>query len=137
MKVRDCFLSITKDVDIVNAEAEIDEVIRSLSRNPASRSVYVVDENERLVGMINVQQVLNILGERYLQSDVLPNLTQIMAKKAKDIMIEPKWISPDADIEEALKLAVKHNLQDIPVVRDGKVIGNLDCFEIINNVRIK
>ena len=137
MKVKDCFLSVTKDVDIVNTEATIDDIINSISRNPASRSVYVVDNEERLIGIINIQQILNILGGKYVQEDIIPILAQIMAKKAKDIMIKPEWVSPDDDIEEALKIAVKNNLQDIPVVKDGKIIGNLDCFEIINNVKLK
>jgi CBS domain-containing protein len=137
MKVRDCFLSVTKDVDVVNIEATIDNIINSISRNPASRSVYVVDDKDKLVGIISVQRVLNILGERYIQEDIIPSLSQIMAKRAKDIMLEPKWVSPEDDIEEALKIAVKYNLQDIPVVRDGRIVGNLDCFEIINNLKVK
>jgi len=134
MKVKDCYKQVTPSADLVKEDTPIKEVIEVVSRNPASRAVFVINEKEELIGIIGVQQILNMLGMEYSREDPLTLISQAMAKTASDIMIPPRWVSPESSLEEALKLAVQYNLQDIPVVDEGKVIGNLDCFEIINNI---
>jgi len=42
---------------------------------------------------------------------------------------------PADDLEEALRLSVMHGIEDLPVVEEGKVIGNLDCFELIKGIK--
>ena len=39
------------------------------------------------------------------------------------------------DLEDALKVSVIHNLEDLPVVENEKVIGDLDCFELIEGIK--
>ncbi|MBI2875549.1 MAG: CBS domain-containing protein [Candidatus Tectomicrobia bacterium] len=134
MKVKDCYQQVTPDVDLVREETPIQEVIRIVSRNPASRAVFVIDEKGELTGIIGVQQLLNLLGMKYSRQDPLTLISEAMARVASDIMVSPQWVSLEDEVEEALKLAVQHGLQDIPVVEKGKVVGNLDCFEILNNV---
>ncbi|OGW17895.1 MAG: hypothetical protein A3G93_09100 [Nitrospinae bacterium RIFCSPLOWO2_12_FULL_45_22] len=134
MKVKDCYQQVTPHADLVREDTKIEDVIKVMSRNPASRAVFVVNEKEELVGIVSMQQLLNIMGIEYSKEDSITLISQVMAKTAADIMIPPQWVSPEDDLQEALKLAVQHSLQDIPVVSEGKVIGNLDCFEIINNL---
>ena len=50
------------------------------------------------------------------------------------VLIRPA--RPD-DLEEALKMSVVHGIEDLPVVEEGKVIGNLDCFELIKGIKEK
>jgi len=134
MKVKDCYQQVTPHADLVREDTKIEDVIKVMSRNPASRAIFVVNEKEELVGIVSMQQLLNIMGIEYSKEDSITLISQVMAKTAADIMIPPQWVSPEDDLQEALKLAVQHSLQDIPVVSEGKVIGNLDCFEIINNL---
>jgi CBS domain-containing protein len=133
-KVKDCYQQVTPDVDLVSEGTSIKQVIKIMSRNPASRAVYVVNKDEELIGIIGVQQILNIIGMKYSRENSLTLISQVMAQTAADIMVPPKWVSLEDDLQRALKLAVQHNLQDIPVVDKRKVVGNLDCFEILNNL---
>lgn len=134
MKVRDCFTTVTPEVDLVSGDARIEDVIRIISKNPASRSVYVVDADGKLAGIISVKDVLNIIGAKYLQKGSIAALREIMATSAADIMRDAEWVGPDDDLEQALKVAVMHNMEDIPVVENEKVVGNLDCFELIKGI---
>jgi len=134
MKVKDCYQQVTQEADLVLEGTSIQEVIKIMSRNPASRAVYVVNKRGELVGIINVQQLLNIIGMQYSREDSITLISQVMARTAADIMTPPHWVCLEDDLEKALKLAVQYNLQDIPVVEGGKVVGNLDCFEILNNL---
>lgn len=133
-KVRDYFSLKTPGVDLVTPATSIERIIRLVARNAASRSVYVVDEDERLIGMISVKEVLGILGAKYARKRTMAVLHDILSTTAADIMRAAEAVSPDDDLEQALRIAVLHNMEDIPVIENGKVIGNLDCFELIQGI---
>ena len=135
MKVRDFFKKVTPGVDIVGIDTTVDDIIDIISKSPASRAVYVGDENEKLVGVISVREILNILGAKYLKKRSISVAHGILAKTAADIMLGAESVSPDDDLEDALKVSVVHNLEDLPVVENDKVIGDLDCFELIKGIK--
>lgn len=135
MKVRNCYQKVTPDADLVGVDTSIEDIIEIISQNPAARSVYVVDEEEKLVGIISVKEILNIMGAKHLKKRSFALAHGILAKTAADIMRDPEFVGPDDDLEEALKMSVVHNIEDLPVVDEGKVIGNLDCFELIKGIK--
>jgi CBS domain-containing protein len=133
-KVRDYFSLKTPGVDLVTPSTSIEQIIRVVAQNTASRSVYVVDRNEKLIGMISVKEVLGILGAKYARKRTLAVLHDVLSTTAADIMRAVEAVSPEDDLEQALRIAVLHNMEDIPVIENGKVIGNLDCFELIQGI---
>ena len=135
MKVRDCFRTISKGMDLVAPEASVEEVIGSVTRDPAARAVFVVDEERRLLGIISVREILAVLGGKYVSESSFGQTRELLATQAADLMQASYWVSPEDDLEEGLRIAVQYDLHDIPVVEDGRVIGNLDCLEIIVNCR--
>jgi CBS domain-containing protein len=130
-KVSEHYRSMSAGVDLASPEASIDEVIANVSRDPASRSIFVVDAGQRLLGIISARQILAVLGGKYSKDFSFGQTRELLATRAIDLMEVPYWVSPTDDLEKGLRLAVQHDLQDIPVVQDGRVIGNLDCLEII------
>jgi CBS domain-containing protein len=132
--VRECYQDITTGVDIVRPDATIEEIIESLSRDHASRSVFVVDPKKGLVGIIRVREIIKCLGARYEDNLGFGSALEFMADKASHLMGPSYKVKLDDSLEEALKIAVQAELYDIPVVdEEGKVVGNLDCMEIITN----
>jgi len=56
-------------------------------------------------------------------------------KTARDIMQQPVSVRVDETVEKALEVAVKSWLEDLPVTdAEGRVVGYLDCFEIMKNL---
>jgi CBS domain-containing protein len=135
MKVRNHYQTVTPNADLVDIDSTIEDVIEKVSENPASRSVYVVDDKQILVGIISVKEILNIMGAKYIRRRSPAVAHGILAKTAADIMRDPEFVIPDDDLEEALRLSVMHGIEDLPVVDEGKVIGNLDCFELIKGIK--
>lgn len=135
MKVNDVYRKITKVAEKVHPEDKLEEVIKKVLKSKLSRAVYVVDENDELVGIIRMREILKILGMKYLQEDAFTLLSDILAKTAKDVMIEPVSVSVDDSVGEALKIAVRYELEDVPVTKRGKVIGDLNCFEILLSIK--
>ena len=135
MKVRDFYEKVTPGVDVVSIDTTVEDIIEIVSKNLASRAVYVIDEEEKLVGIISIREILDILGAKYLKKRSILVAHGILAKTAADIMRDAEYVSPDDDLEDALKKSVIHNLEDLPVVENEKVIGDLDCFELIKGIK--
>lgn len=135
MKVRDCYQNVTPGVDLVSVDTSIEDLIDIISANTASRSAFVVDDNERLVGIISIREVIEILGAKYLKKRSFGLAHGILAKIAADIMRDAEFVDIDDDLEEALKIAVLHKFDDIPVVENGKVVGDVDCFELVKGIK--
>jgi len=135
MRVKDCYKEVTHEADLVRENDSIDKVMDTMAKAPLSRSVYVIDDEGRLIGTIIVRDVLEFLGPQFIDS-TCETVREIFAKKAGDIMRTPISVSMDDGIDKAIKIAIQEDLDDIPVCdKDGKVVGDLNCFEMINNIR--
>ena len=108
-----------------------------ISKDLKTRSVFVINEEEELVGIINVRDLLRVAGAKHLQRDTRMVIPYLTANRATDIMQPPFFVSPEDEIDDALRLAVTHDLKDIPVVERGKIVGDLNCFEILLNVNFE
>lgn len=135
MKVRNHFQNVTPDVDLISVDTSIEDIIEIISANTASRSAFVVDDTGELVGIISVREVINILGAKFLKKRSFGLAHGILAQTAGDIMRDPESVDIDDDLEEALRISVVHNLDDIPVIENGKVVGDVDCFELIKGIK--
>ena len=137
MKVKEVYQSVTEKAELVREDDSLPAVIQKVSRDPKSRSVYVVNEKEELVGIIDIRDLLRVAGTKYLQRETMTVISYLTAQKAADIMQPPVSVNPEDDIQEALRLTVQHDLKDLPVVEGGKVVGDLNCFEILLNVKFE
>ncbi len=137
MKVKEVYQSVTEKAELVREDDSLPAVIQKVSRDPKSRSVYVVNEKDELVGIIDIRDLLRVAGTKYLHRETITVISYLTAQRAADIMQPPVSVSPEDDIQEALRLTVQHDLKDLPVVEGGKVVGDLNCFEILLNVKFE
>jgi CBS domain-containing protein len=99
---------------------------RQLMRDYLFRSLVVVDEENRLVGMLNDQDILRITSTR-------SNVT------VGGYASQSPTITPDMDIIKAAKLMVQSRQNRVPVVKsttDRTVVGILSNVDILRNVEI-
>jgi CBS domain-containing protein len=131
MKVKDVYEKFSGEVDTVIASTPLDKVIDIFMKSKNRRNVYVVDDSEKLIGVITVNEIFTSV-----RPDISPNKIVFFLKKdnlktAKDVMIEPETVMPDDDLEDALRTAKIFKLQDVPVCKNGRLIGELDAFELV------
>jgi len=133
MLVRDVFQENSGFVDKVLENDSIEKVIAVMALNKATRTVFVVDELKNLVGVITIREIFDSIFD-----EMKPKILNWFNKKknlnSRDIMGSPITISLDDDLEDALRAAKASNLQDLPVCEDGKVVGELDCFELLDGL---
>ncbi len=134
MKVGDVYGKYTKDHATASPETPITEVIANAACDRGSRAVFVVDENAQLQGVIRMREILRRVGRHHVISRSFGRASDILATRARDIMIEPIAVSPHDDVDCALRIAVQFDLEDIPVVEDGRLVGQVDCFEMLHGL---
>ena len=91
----------------------------------------MIDGNQTLSGIIRMDEILRRLGSKHLPERGFMSASDILGTRAKDMMIEPLSVEPEDEVNEALRIAVRFDLEDLPVVQDGKVVGQIDCFEML------
>ncbi len=136
MKVLDCYKKITKNAPIVGENDSIEKVIDAMLADKKSRSVYVVDSKGELSGIIVVKEALDFLAPRFFGGQSA-KLRGLLATRARHIMKAPVFVSPKTPLEEALELLIESRLEELPVIENGKIVGDLNCLEVIDAMRQK
>lgn len=108
---------------------------QALMRENRFRHLPIVDEEEKLVGLITQRSLL-----RALPSDVSNfsrfEISYVLAKiKARDVMVKDVLtIDEDTAIEEAARVMADERIGCLPVMRDGELAGIItdnDLFTIM------
>jgi CBS domain-containing protein len=130
---------LRRDVPIVSLRASLAEVIDAIVSTRLNRAV-VVDEHQRVVGLVTDAELVRHLGEQ-------PGIvTRLMRRAAavplmQDVNVTDLMIAdvittrPDATIEVAMHamLARKHKI--LPVVdAEGRLIGIADRFDLLQAI---
>lgn len=131
MKVRDVFKKFSGNVDKVNPDTPIEKVIDIFMKSKQRRNVYVVDRSNNLIGVIRASEIFTSVRPDITPNKIIFFLEKDSIKTAKDVMIQPEIVMPDDELEDALRTAKVFKIQDIPVCENGRLIGELNAFELV------
>ena len=138
-------LMINKCVKVYGYEM-ISEVARKVAENRETLLACVVDEKEKLLGVITPKELLKIVEvceygsvsldrPSFLGGEALHLLT---ARYARDIMSAPISVKPNDKVEKAVKVMLNEGLYEIPVVDNaGRLIGEIDFSDIVSTTAWK
>jgi len=133
--VKDCYKTENPKLEIIGPEAKLSDIFKSLKIHKESRTVFVIDKDRTLLGLIDVQLLLKTISTQLVKQDSLTNFSVVWADQAKDVMIKPTSVSPEDTIEVVLKKMVESKMEDLPVVdKEGKVLGSVSCFELLDHL---
>ena len=98
----------------------------------------VVDETSLLVGVTTIQDVIHIFLPDFVdlltdinfikdygefESPTPENIERAESLLVTDIMEEPIFVEDDCTLIRALSYMEKHSIKDLPVVKEGKLVG--------------
>jgi len=133
--VKDCYKTENPKLEIISPEAKLSNIFKSIQSHKESRTVFVVDENKTLLGLIDIQSLLKIISSQLVKHDSLANFGLVWADQAKDVMIKPTSVCPEDNVSDVLKKMVESKMEDLPVVdKENKVIGSVSCFELLDHL---
>jgi CBS domain-containing protein len=88
-------------------------------------AVPVVDEEQRLLGLVSTNDLVGLLHERPSFED----------KTARDAMsVEPPSIDEFATAEEAIEVLRNALIRHLPVTREGKLVGLVTASDLIRHL---
>ncbi|MEX2161615.1 MAG: CBS domain-containing protein [Anaerolineales bacterium] len=126
-----------KEVVSIEPEATLLDAARLLSERKIG-TLPVVDADRTLIGITSMRKVvrfflpdfINVMEDVDFVQDFgaidIPSPVDIKLaahKTVKEIMDEPVSVEEKASLMRALALMVTHDILDIPVVREGKLVG--------------
>ena len=111
---------ISKDLLRTTADATLSDVAATMM-SMATGSVLVLDGQE-LVGVITLRDIVRAaLAE--------PDITA--ARVEKYMTTQPWVVSPDWSVTDIAARMINHNIEHVPVVHDGEVVGILSSFDLV------
>ena len=142
-RVGDIYQLLTCNPKTINENASQQEVIEAmLSGSPLARSVYAVDDAGHLKGIItlnNIMQGIAIQKGLAIRDIDFKSPFKLLRYTpfalARDIMGTPIYVTRDTKLQDALEKMVSELINELPVVDgDGKIIGDLNAFELLKFV---
>jgi len=134
IKIKTVRSLITKEAPVVKEDDGVMEIAQKMVADPRTRSIYVVDEYNRLKGIIPIQLFVQYLFFEYIPDEFLyyKAIKPLDEVVAKDIMIPPVWVKDEESISSAFRKMSAHNIRELPVVDDNmKIVGDLNILELI------
>jgi CBS domain-containing protein len=139
--VEACQASLKIEPLLVGASADAVEVMREASRQPETRLIGVVDDDGRMIGVIPILRLAESLIARVVPEAFLADTADVASvarfthsiedRTARDIMIEPAVIGPQATIGDAFRLMHQRRLSGLYVIDpDRRPTGYLDLLEL-------
>ena len=126
---------ITERPTLVRENESLPELALAITEDPKTRTLYVVDEAKKLIGLITLGDLIQAVFANLLEIDVLgfSACRRLSIKKASDVMSDVLVYAKDEeDIETVLRRMLDSKLAEIPVIdNDMKVIGEIDLLELL------
>jgi CBS domain-containing protein len=127
---------------IVHGDDSLRTAAEKAVENTGCRVIAVVDDSERLIGVLPVRRLLNdiflkivpeeFLGEIRDMDAALEYAGHIRARTARDVMLAPVSVRQGDTVRDAFERMHGAKLNGLPIIDDdGQVVGFVDQLELL------
>jgi CBS domain-containing protein len=124
-----------RQLPLVHGDTPIDDLAQAIKWYRHTRQLYVVDENDRLLGNITLGRLVMYVFASSHGSGMKPRhiMGLITCKTAGDLMTAGTLSAGmDEDVEEVLELMVASHMDEIPVTDgEGRVVADLTLIDLL------
>jgi Zn-dependent protease len=114
-----------KDVESVRPDTMIDYLVQTIFIQKRKRAVPVVD-GDNLVGVVTISDIKGLPQDKWPITPVL----QVMHRAPIHAL------KPEDDLNTAMKLIAQYDLNQVPVLNQGKLVGMLTRADVINYLQL-
>jgi len=139
--VEDVYELVVKNPSALPSGSKLRQVFDEFLNNPVSRKVYILNEEGKLLGAVNTETLLRLLGYRvgvreFANWSLWRLMRDMLKEGVEGVQIKVPTLKRSDKLTKALQIMVEDHLTDLPVVDDdGKLIGELNSFEIFTKGR--
>ncbi len=127
---------------IVSEDQSLIDTARAMAEHPRSNVACVVNQQQRLTGIIPLKTLADDLFLAVSPDEFLREARSIEAaariarmtqsNRAKDVMQPPVWVKRDEQVKDAFRKMHQNNLTSIPIVDEKRqVTGVISLLELI------
>ncbi|UCC87747.1 MAG: CBS domain-containing protein [Anaerolineales bacterium] len=127
---------------IVRPQTSLETVARAMMEHCNVHVVCVVDDHERLIGLIGLRRLADDLFFHIMPEEFMSEITDLeraleyanksRMRTAADAMQEPVWVKPEETVKDAFKRMHENRLSGLPVVDDlYHVVGYINLLELM------
>ena len=127
---------------IVGLDMPLDEVAQAMLVHPRVHLICVVNDQQRLVGVLDLHTLADDLFFRIMPEEFLSEVTDLEhamqfaqmsgTRTAADAMHEPVWVKRGETVKDAFKRMHEHHLEGLPLVDDRyHVVGYINLLELM------
>jgi CBS domain-containing protein len=124
-----------RHLPIIKRDLPVSELTEKIEWFRHSRQLYVVDENEYLLGNITIASLVRHLFIHHHGSSINPRhlLSAMTAETAEDLMYDrPLSVGMDERVDDVLEKMVAKNIEEVPVLdKAGKVIADVTMIDLM------
>ena len=124
-----------RHVPKVREQAGVSELIEAFVQSDHSRIVYVVDDQERLKGIISLGNLVRHFFFHYHDTHIDSRhlISMAVSETAKDFIHENALVARVTDdVEDVLKRMIKNNVKEIAILdSENRVIADLTIIDLL------
>jgi len=124
-----------RGVPVCGPEDRIDDCVRVMVKHPHSNLVYVVDEDNRLLGTIGMESLLRHLFPHHYEGKIHGGgiLRRITAQKAKGIMDKKRVQAlPEETVDAVLARMASTGTNEMAVLdQEGRILADLNAVDLL------
>ncbi len=106
----------------------LSEVVHDYVLQRAVRAMPVVDADRRLVGMVTLNEIRQVPRDRWEETPVAVVMTRV-----EDL----RTVRPEDELTEALRILAEYDINQLPVVDSGRLVGLLSRSNMIRFLQIR
>ena len=138
LKVGDIHHLVVDQPSVIGPDASVEELLRCMLADLRTRSVYVVDEDRRLLGCVRMDRVVDrlfpleaIVSHSFEES--LRDASALNARTVRDLMVKGVTAVKDgSSLADVAKTLMQERVQELAVLDDdGRLVGEVNVYEII------
>ena len=130
-----------RTVPSVHEDDSIDNVIQVMVRSPHVRYVYVVDDENRLIGTITLGSVLRHLFPHYYEAKIHGHgiLRRITSETARDLMDRTfAHAALEDTVDQVLKKMAETGVKALAILDDnGRILAEVTAIDLLRYHHLK
>ncbi len=113
--------------EVTNPNAVLTDIVDNYFLRKGRRALPVCDQDGRLIGIVTLSDLKKVSQDKW------PTLT-VESIMTKDPL---HTVGPNEDLSNVLKMLAEHDLNQIPVLEDGKLVGLLGRADMIRYLQAR
>jgi len=118
---------MSRDCAVIPPDTTIDQLVHG-NVLASGRRCFPVVSGSQIIGMMTLHNIKAVPREQWSTETV---------KEAMTPFDKLKWVRPDEELSSVLQILTEGNINQVPVVQDGEIVGMVSRENLLNFVNIR